>query len=143
MVIVTCMDARLQLRVPERSSFVIRTAGAAPEPALSNIAFAVAAGVQTLCVIGHTDCAMAAAQSAQQPFVQHLVEKEGWPNERSEALFENLQQNFAINDPVVATFERALWLAEQFPSCLVAPLLYRVEDHTLEQIVTTDSATQT
>ncbi len=141
MVIVTCMDARLVLKIPKEGAFVIRTAGAAPQPALSNIAFAVAAaGVRTICIIGHTDCAMARTDVARQPFLQHMIEAEGWSDNASEAMFSDLQQIFAIHDPVVATSERAQWLRQQFPTCLVAPLLYQVEDHMLTQITTNDRA---
>lgn len=135
MVIITCMDFRLLLRIPEEGAFVIRTAGAAPEPALSNIAFAVAvAGLRTICIIGHTDCAMARIGVAAESFIAHMIETEGWPADRSRQMFESLQRIFAIDDPVAATWQRAAWLRQQFPSCLVAPLLYRVEDHALLQI---------
>jgi len=136
MVIITCMDHRVMLNVPRRWAFQLRTAGAAVEPVLDNIAFAVAvAGIETIAVIGHTDCAMTRAAEARGQFLDRLVESQQWTAGEAGKAYEHLLSTCAIDDPVAATYQRCALLQRRFPNCLVAPLLYDVDDATLSQIV--------
>ena len=57
--IVTCMEFRINLRLPDRFAFVLRTGGANVRPIESYLAFSVArTGIHAIAIIGHTDCAM-------------------------------------------------------------------------------------
>lgn len=134
-VIVTCMDYRIDLRLPDRFAFQLRTAGATPEPVLANLAFAVSvAGVRTIAVIGHTDCAMCRAESGMEAMATHLTTQEHWTPGAARDARHTITQTFEISDPVPATIAYARRLATLFPSCLVAPLLYQVEDDAVVQI---------
>lgn len=133
--IMTCMDPRIDLHLPVNFAFVVRTAGAATEPVLSNIAFAVAmAGVTSISVMGHTDCAMTRVNDAKDAFAQTLTSRESVSAQDAGTLVKDLDETFKVDDPVASTWAAAEALADMFPSCLVAPLLYQVEDHAIVQI---------
>lgn len=135
LVIVTCMDHRVILDLPTFFAFCLRTAGATPMPVISNIAFAVGtAGARNICVVGHTDCAMGKVDVTGEAMVEHLVDHDGWTPDDARAQLGLLHEVFRIDDPVQAAWTHARHLAERFPSCVVAPLLYRVEDGKLVQI---------
>lgn len=57
--VVTRMDFRVHLHMPENFAFMLRTGGANPEPVEPYLAFSVARmGIGAITLIGHTDCAM-------------------------------------------------------------------------------------
>ena len=59
LLLVTCMDPRIALRLPENFAFVLRTGGANPDPVEPYLVYALArSGVRTVALVGHTDCAM-------------------------------------------------------------------------------------
>lgn len=121
--VLTCMDFRIHLRMPENFAFVLRTGGANPVPVEPYLAFAVARmGIETIALIGHTDCAM----QYPDPYVlNHL------PSD------ENLIRHYraqiaalAIGEVEHFTQQQARTLAARL-GLPVIPLLYRVEDHRL------------
>ncbi|MCA9312523.1 MAG: hypothetical protein KDA21_15015 [Phycisphaerales bacterium] len=135
LLIITCMDHRVTFDIPEYFAYQIRTAGATVSPILSNVAFAVGvAGVRSICVIGHTDCAMCRVENRTDTLVEALVENESMCPNEANAHATRLREVFRVEDPVRATWKAARQVAASFPSCLVAPLLYRVEDGALLQL---------
>lgn len=139
LLIVTCMDQRVMLRVPERVGFQLRTAGATPTPVLPNVAFAVSmAGIKAIGLVTHTDCAMCRVPECAEAVIAHLVDREGWQPAEADELISVLHEVFHLDDPVQAAWKYARLLEARFPTCLVAPLLYQVDDGALLQI---DAAT--
>lgn len=135
LLIVTCMDHRVTLDIPDCFAYQVRTAGATPEPVLSNVAFAIAvAGVRAIAVITHTDCAMCRAADSAASMTGHLVEREGWCGDAAREQERQLRHVHRIADPISSAWAHARRLARRFPSCVVAPLLYRVDDGALLQI---------
>lgn len=135
LLIITCMDHRIALDIPERFAYQIRTAGANPSPVFSNVAFALgAAGINAICVIGHTDCAMCKVSHMTGTMTKSLVDDHGWEmlDARDQEIM--LHQVFALDDSMRTAWDHAARLAKRFPRAIVAPLLYRVEDGALVQI---------
>ncbi|GEM81966.1 carbonic anhydrase [Meiothermus hypogaeus] len=121
--VLTCMDFRIHLQMPENFAFVLRTGGANPEPVEPYLAFSVARmGIQAIALIGHTDCAM----QYPDPYVlNHLpAEEERIQHYRAQIAA------LAIGEVKLFTRRQARRLEERL-GLPVVPLLYRVEDHHL------------
>jgi len=135
LVIVTCMDSRISLRLPETFAFVLRTAGANVESVLFNLDFAVAvAGVEGLAIIGHDDCAMTAVGRSREAFESGLVRGQGWTPERAASAYESGVSWFGIESARESVWASAQALRKRYPRLLVAPLFYRVGDGRLEMV---------
>lgn len=122
--VVTCMDFRIHLQMPENFAFVLRTGGANPEPAEPYLAFSVARmGIGAIALIGHTDCAM----QYPDPYVLNHLPTDEENIRRYRAQIAAL----AIGEVELFTRRQARRLGEQL-GLPVVPLLYRVEDRRLE-----------
>ncbi|WP_333659950.1 carbonic anhydrase [Meiothermus cerbereus] len=121
--VVTCMDFRIHLHMPENFAFVLRTGGANPEPVEPYLAFAVARmGIEAIALIGHTDCAM---QHPDPYVLNHL------PTDESHIRQYRAQiAALAIGEVEPFTRRQARQLAARL-GLPVVPILYRVEDHRL------------
>ncbi|MCX7782833.1 MAG: carbonic anhydrase [Meiothermus sp.] len=121
--VVTCMDFRIHLRMPENFAFVLRTGGANPEPVEPYLAFSVARmGIQAIALIGHTDCAM----QYPDPYVLNHLPADDELIRHYRAQIAAL----AIGEVELFTGRQARKLGERL-GLPVLPLLYRVEDHRL------------
>ncbi len=122
--VVTCMDFRIRLRMPENFAFVLRTGGANPEPVEAYLAFSVARmGIGAIALISHTDCAM----QYPDPYVLNNLPTD-------EALIRHYRAqiaDLAIGEVVPFTQQKARMLAGRL-GIPVVPLLYHVENHWLE-----------
>ncbi len=124
--IVTCMDFRIHLRLPENFAFVLRTGGANPRPVEPYLAFSVARpGIHAVALIGHTDCAMV----RPDPDVVNDLPIE----EEQKRLYRGEIAGLAIADAPAFTRREASRLEGRL-GLPVVPLLYRVEDHKLERL---------
>lgn len=121
--VVTCMDFRIQLHMPENFAFVLRTGGANPAPVEPYLAFSVARmGIGAIALIGHTDCAM----QYPDPYVlNHLP-----TNEHHIQHYRAQIAALAIGEVEPFTRRQARKLTARL-GLPVVPLLYRVEDHRL------------
>lgn len=134
LLVITGMDHRVSIDLPESFAYQIRTAGATPEPVLSHVAFAVVvAGVTSICVIAHSTRVTTGA-GCVEAMTTRLVEREGWAPDDARAQAERLHHAFRIPDPIRVAWTHAGTLAACFPSCTVAPLLYRFDDGALLQV---------
>jgi len=135
LLIATCMDFRIQLRIPTRFAFVLRTAGANVDRLQFDAAFAIGvAKVGAIAVIGHHECAMGDVTNRRDDFVNGL-ESHGWKRDRAEALFDANAPRIGFNCLEQRVVDQADHFREHFPDLLVAPLVYSVEDHKLYQVV--------
>ncbi len=122
--VVTCMDFRIHLQMPENFAFVLRTGGANPEPVEPYLAYSVARmGIGAIALIGHTDCAM----QYPDPYVLNHLPTDEEHIRRYRAQIAAL----AIGEVEFFTRRQARRLGERL-GIPVVPLLYRVEDHRLE-----------
>jgi carbonic anhydrase len=136
LLVVTCMDWRIHLRMPPTFAYVIRTAGANVTSVLFNVDFAVSVvGVEAIALVAHDDCAMAAVRERRPEFERGLVAGQGWTREDAGEAFEAGVSWFAIDDPVSSAWSSAQALRKRYPNVVVAPLHYRVEDGRLTLVV--------
>ncbi|AFV76085.1 hypothetical protein YIM1640_14600 [Thermus oshimai] len=121
LLLVTCMDHRIALRLPENFAFVLRTGGANPDPVEPYLVYALArTGVRTVALVGHTDCAMSRPDlEALRTLPQGL-----------EALYRPRIAGLAVGDPAAFVVRKARELEARL-GVRAVPLLYRVEDHRL------------
>ena len=136
LLIITCMDHRIALRMPPNFAYVLRAAGANSRHLLSSVCHAVAVGgAKAACVIGHSDCAMTNVQTQRDQFVRGLMTHAGWDETSAENRFESLVETYGMHNAVDFARDEAQRLSERFPGLLVAPLFYCTEDGALLQIL--------
>lgn len=128
----TCMDFRIRLRMPDRFAFVIRTGGANLRYSEFNISAAIALGaIEHIAVIGHTDCQMVKLASREDRFVTGLNRVAGWEADQAHEHFQNLAPLFEIGNEVDFALSETRRLLNRYPNVRVTPLLYNVEDNRL------------
>jgi carbonic anhydrase len=131
-----CMDSRKSLRIPNDFAFILRTAGANMRDNEFRISYAIAVGgVRTIVLIAHTDCGMARLQERRELFIRGLIEAAGWDQERATRHFEDSAPRFGIRDEVEFVLREAERLRGIYPRITIVPLLYRVEDDLLYQLL--------
>ena len=131
-----CMDDRKDLVIPNEFAFVLRAAGGNLRDHAFDISYAVAiGGVRAIALLAHTDCGMVGVRQKRAAFIRGLVARGGWEEERAARHFDESVGVYEIADAVTSVLEETSRLAALYPSVLVAPLLYRVEDDRLLQIV--------
>lgn len=131
-----CMDSRKVLRIPHDFAFVLRTAGANMRDNEFRISFAIAVGgVRTIVLIAHTDCGMTRVAHLHDEFVRGLVEYAGWDVARAERHYSESVPRFAIDNEVDFVMRESERLRALYPGITVVPLLYRIEDDLLYQLV--------
>lgn len=135
LLVATCMDHRVDLRMPRDFAYVVRTGGANLTGRDFEVSFAVGVGgVRAVAIVGHSDCGMAGVTARREPFVEGLVEGAGWtPSEAGEHFAERASLH-EIDDPIDFTLEQAERVRRRYPGLLVAALHYRVEDRRLYRI---------
>jgi carbonic anhydrase len=131
-----CMDDRKDLVIPNEFAYVIRAAGGNLRNHMFDISYAVAiGGVRAIALLAHTDCGMVGVRHKRAAFVHGLVARGGWDEARAGEHFDASAEAYEISDAVVFVLEEARRLRAAYPAILVAPLLYRVEDDRLLQLV--------
>lgn len=131
----TCMDHRLQLRIPSDFAFVLRCAGANLGMLVFDMSFAIAVGgVRSICLIGHDACRMVDVASQRQAFVSGLVEIVGWERHRAEEHFDANCSRYGFDDIATFVWLEAERLRRAYEGIGVAPLLYSLDDRSLCQI---------
>jgi carbonic anhydrase len=131
-----CMDNRKDLVIPKEFAFVLRAAGGNLRDHAFDISFAVAiGGVSAIALLAHTNCGMVGVRQKRAAFIQGLVARGGWDERRAAMHFDESVSVYEIEDAVTFVLEETSRLTMLYPAVLVAPLLYRVEDDRLLQIV--------
>lgn len=127
----TCMDNRIWLRHPNNFAFTLRTGGANLRANDFHVSYAIGvAGIRYLALIGHTQCGMIHLHERMNPFIEGLRDS-GWNAVRAREHFNHLAPLHEIDHEVDFTLAEARRLSERYPEVLVAPMIYRVEDHRL------------
>lgn len=131
MLILTCIDHRIMLHLPDNFSYIVRNGGAKINTVLFPLSFIVAAaGVKTVAIIGHNDCRMRDLETHRLGFVHGLTEQ-GWAKKRAENFFVKMKSSFEIKDEASSVLADAGTLRSRYSNLLVAPLYYSVEDKKL------------
>lgn len=127
-----CMDHRHRLRIPDNFAYILRAGGANLRRSEFKVSYAIAVGgVRAIALVGHTGCGMVNLMARRAAFVDGLVEGAGWDRERADEHFRLLAPLFEIANEVDFVVSEARRLRLRYPKILVAPLLYRVEEHEL------------
>lgn len=128
-----CMDQRITILLPKGFAFSLRTPGSRLQGLEFAVSYAIAmAGVRALAIIGHTDCAMTKVQDLRERFVNQLDDWHNqWDARDAQRHFDQWAPVFYIRDMKEHIRSQAAWISKIFPDLLVAPLIYRVEDHHL------------
>lgn len=131
-----CMDNRQQLRLPGNFAFILRTSGANLRHNEFRASFAIGVGgVRSIALVAHTNCGMVDLPGKRERFVLGMVENAGWDVARAGEHFDRHSSVFGIRDEVGFVVAEAERLRGEYPKVLVAPLLYRIEDHRLYQVL--------
>lgn len=130
----TCMDNRIWLRIPPDFAYVMRVGGANLRDLEFQISLVIALrGVSAVCLIGHDDCAMTGLKGRQAAFVKGLVENAGWNRRDAQGHFDS-HARFEVGDAIGFVRAEARRLSQLYPRIVVAPLFYSVVDRTLYQV---------
>jgi len=127
-----CMDNRKRLRIPENFAYILRSGGANLRHSEFKVSYAIAVGgVKSIALIGHDHCGMVNLIDRRDQFIDGLVENAGWEQSRAAEHFMQFAPIFEIGNEIDFILSESKRLRLRFPKVLVAPLLYRVEDHLL------------
>ena len=130
----TCMDSRIWLRIPPDFALELRVGGANLRGLEFQVSLAIALrGVSSVCLIGHDDCAMTGMKTRQAEFIRGLVENGGWNRRYAQRHFK-LHTRFEIEDTMGFVRTEALRLSQHYPRIVVAPLFYSVVNRALYQV---------
>ncbi len=132
--ICTCMDYRVKLKIPEKYAFIIRTPGANLVDSHFGLATAVAMrSIRAVAIMAHTDCAMTHIADKSEIFIEGLTQA-GWGQEEAKTYFERQAPEHSIGDAIQIVIDQCQRLRKHYPNILFAPLLYKVEDGKLYQV---------
>lgn len=131
-----CMDNRKDLTIPNEFAYIIRGAGANMHGNEFEISYAIAVGgVSTIALLAHTDCGMSHVTDKRDSFIHGLVERAGCDVDNAARQFDRYADIYQIGDSIKFILAETARLQSLYPKILIAPLLYKVENDLLEQIV--------
>ena len=127
-----CMDNRNHLHIPGNFAFIIRAGGANLRYSEFKVSFAISVGnVKYIALIGHTNCGMVNLSSNKDQFINGLVSNAGWKAEKAEEHFLHYAPLFEIGNEIDFTLSEARRMRDRYPAVIIAPMLYKIEDHRL------------
>ena len=127
-----CMDNRKHLHIPDNFSFIIRAGGANLRYSEFKVSYAIGVGgVRCLALIGHNQCGMVNLVARKDQFIRGLMDLAGWQRQSAEEHFLHFAPMFEIGNEIGFVLSEVKRLRLRYPSILIAPLLYRVEDNLL------------
>lgn len=130
-----CMDNREHLKIPANFAYILRAGGANMRPSEFKVSYAIAVGgVRHIALVGHTQCGMVNLMGRHRAFIDGLVEGAGWDRASAEDHFYHFSPIFEIGSEIDFILCEANRLRLRYPKIMVAPMLYRVEDHRLYHI---------
>jgi carbonic anhydrase len=128
------MDNRKHLRIPDNFAYIIRSGGGNLRHSEFKVSYAIAVGgVKCIALIGHNNCGMVNLMARKEIFVQGLVEA-GRDREWASEHFMALAPMFEIGNEVDFVLSEAKRLRLRYPKILVAPMIYWIEDNSLNLI---------
>lgn len=135
LVVATCMDHRVNLKMPVSFAMLIRTAGANVEPLVFNVLAAMAVrDIRTVAVIGHSDCAMLDVERHRDKFIATATSLGTMTEAEAEKLFNRGASHFGFADFHEQVLSQCDYLHKVMPEALIAPLAFDVATGELSQI---------
>jgi carbonic anhydrase len=132
LVIGTCMDNRINLRIPDHFAYIIRTGGVNLKFNEFQISYAFALGyIQHMALIGHNHCGMSNLVSRKDRFIDGLCTTAGWTREEAGQHFSQSEPVFEIGDEIDFIISEVKRFQVKYPKVTFAPLFYNVDDHCL------------
>lgn len=134
LLIVTCMDYRINLHIKDRFAYIIRNGGANIYNEDFFVKFGVAvAHLKHIAIIGHTDCGMCKVRHQSLAISHHFEDTFQWSPNDSEVYIAQNSERFGLSDEAIFTYQEALFLQSELGENLakVCPLMYNVEDNQL------------
>lgn len=137
LVVATCVDPRIDLKLPASSAFVSRSAGVNLKgEKLFQLAFATAVpDIRHVALIAHTDCAMRGLAAKREAFADGLVAHGAGDRAAAGSLFDRYVDHWSVRDEVEVVRAHAREVRERCGDVVVAPLLYDVETGRLAQVL--------
>lgn len=132
LLIVTCVDSRIQINIPKNFAYIARTPAARIKELEFAISFVISfAGIQHVALIGHTDCKMVNLSSRKEEVVQGLIHNVFWNKEDAEKHF-NLEVNkFEISNEIDFVISQTNLLKTKYQGINFVPMIYNIEDDKL------------
>jgi carbonic anhydrase len=128
----TCMDNRIRLRVPDCFAFIIRTGGINLKYSNFHISYAIAMGhIKHVAVIGHNDCGMLDLHHRKREFIEGMSANAGWIKEKAVKHFDELAMDSEIHNECENILQQTKQLRALYPIVQIAPLMYLMEDQKL------------
>lgn len=123
----TCMDFRINFRIPPKFAYVMRSGGANFRFNEFHISYTVAvAGIKYFALIGHTHCGMGNLSENRTDIVNGL-QNAGWERKAAEKHFEESFPLFETGDEKTFILNEVKRLSEKYPRVVIAPFMYDVE----------------
>lgn len=131
----TCMDNRVGLRLPDKFAYIIRTGGGNIQHNDFHISYAIAVGrVKYIVLIGHNKCGMVNLPERKDRFIDVLVKRAGWTRDMAKKHFTQDAPECEIGNEFNYLMNDVRRLRELYPKIMVVPLIYLVEDNMLYQV---------
>lgn len=125
----TCMDFRINLRIPPKFAYVMRSGGANFRFNEFHISYTVAvAGIKYFALIGHTHCGMANLSGHRMDIINGL-QNAGWTQETAEKYFSESVSLFETGDEKSFVRSEAKRLSTKYPRVVIEPFMYDIETH--------------
>ncbi|MCX7862635.1 MAG: hypothetical protein N2449_06540 [Bacteroidales bacterium] len=139
LIIATCVDHRISLKIPEKFAYIIRTGGVNLNSCEFYIAFlASVKNIKHVAIIGHNECAMVHLHEKKDIFTQNCNVL-GWNHNQAQSFFEQFEHQHEIHNEIHFTLHEAKRLRNIFPQLVIFPFLYNIHDHQLYLINETKS----
>ena len=107
MLIAMCIDHRKSLTIPNEFAYVIRAAGTRLLGNEFELTYAIGVGgVDTIALIGHTQCGMTRVLTQREQFIEGLVERGGISREAAAEHYDASAPGYAI---ALLVSDYALW----------------------------------
>ncbi|MFC2151840.1 carbonic anhydrase [Bacteroidota bacterium] len=128
----TCVDNRVHLRIPGNFAYMVRAGGANMRYNEFKISYAIAFGkVKHIALIGHNHCGMSNLEARKDQFVEGLIETAGWNREQAEQHFAQDYPYSEIGNEIDFILNESKRLKTLYPKIQIAPMMYLVEDKQL------------
>ena len=128
LMIVTCIDYRINLRLPEHFAFVLRRAAASLSGLEFNLSYALSKGVEHLAILAHSDCAMTRVSDHRAPILNELI-RHGWQEPHAESFVDEQAEHYAIAGELDALRSESKRISCMFNKLEVAPLFLDLEEN--------------
>lgn len=134
--VATCLELDLALRVPPGFAIHLRTAAANLKRDPFKVSWAIGmAQVSAIAIVGHAGCGLTGLREHRDLFVARLIENAGWERPAAEQHFDHWSDLFGIDDPLEFAVAEAARLRRRYPKVLVAPLMLDADTGMLSQIL--------